>query len=382
MHSPLLSALLLTLAATATLAFPNGAPGCVVNEQRISKMGGKNTKLGFSIQPSSKSYQPGKPVKFTLKGNSYYKGLLLYVSSGSDDKLRVGNFKIPKGFHSNKDKCDAQGYQASPNGALTHSNPSKKQPGTQFTWTPEKEAACETVEIHAVVAKEKQQWQILPIVKLTCKDDGGEEPYDDDKEPADQYDQPADEYDEHGDKIEYDEYGKKKPCKKGKKPAGEKEYETPAEYPAGGEKEYETPAEYPTGEEGEKKKKKKCKKGKKPAEEYTETPAEYPAGGEKEYETPAEYPTGEEGEKKKKKKCKKGKKPAEYPTGEEGEKKKKKKCKKGKKPAEEYETPAGGYDSGDKKPDEEYKAPSYDTGDKKPASDYGGKAPSGNPYYG
>jgi len=422
MHSSILSALLLTFAATATLAFPNGAPGCVVNEQRIGKMGGKNSRLGFSIKPSSRTYQPGKPLKLRLDGPSYYKGLLLFVSSESDDKVRVGNFKIPKGFHSNKDKCDSQGYRAGPNGAITQSNSNKKQPGTEFTWTPEADAACETVLVQAVVAKEQSQWEIVPIVKLHCKDGGdkpapydGEEPIPtkyDDKEPEYDQDGKEIEYDQYGDKIEYDEHGNKKPCKKGKKPAADYDGEEPIptqyddkepEYDQDGKQveydQYGDKIEY--DEQGHKK---PCKKGKKPAAEY---PAETPSGEytEGEYEQPAEYPAEqpageyESGEKgKKKKKCKKGKKPAaeypaetpsgeytegeyeqpaeypaeqpagEYESGEKG--KKKKKCKKGKKPAAEYpaETPAGEYEQPAEYPAEQ-PAGEYESGEK-PAAEY------------
>jgi hypothetical protein len=131
-------------------------------------MGGHNQQLGYEIKPSSTTYTPGKPLTFTVAGPKAFKGLLLYVQSSSNPNVRVGNFNVPAGFHSNKDKCDAEGIKSGPAGAITHSSPDLKQPGLQFTWTPGENDACEKVEIHAVVAQDKPIWQILKVINLEC----------------------------------------------------------------------------------------------------------------------------------------------------------------------------------------------------------------------
>ena len=172
--SPVSSLVLLALSTllSSSSAYPNGAPACVINEQHIAGMGGQNTDLGFRIHPSSGEYAPGQPMQFHLSGpqGSYFKGILLYVSALNNPKIRVGNFNIPPGFHSNKDKCDQEGFQAGPNGVLTHSNPARRDPNAVFTWVPDGE--CVDVKVETVIAMEQRQWEILPPVILRCGQGG------------------------------------------------------------------------------------------------------------------------------------------------------------------------------------------------------------------
>jgi hypothetical protein len=147
-------------------AFPNGAPACAINEQRIGKMGGSNTDLGYTIVPSSGAYTPMSEMALTLEGNQDYKGLLLFVSSAANPNKRLGDFVIPQGFKSNKAKCAAT-IQTNANGVLTHTDPTNKPTGTKFVWKPGQ--ACEDAVVLAVVAKEQNQWQILKPVRLSCK---------------------------------------------------------------------------------------------------------------------------------------------------------------------------------------------------------------------
>jgi len=343
--------------SSLTLAYPNGAPACVANEQRIMKMGGSNQNLGFAIKPSSNTFSPGQEMTFTVDGPKSYKGLLIYVSSTTNARVRVGNFKqLPTGFKSNKDKCDLQGYEAGPVGAVTHSNANPKQPGTKLKWVTSAKDKCETVEIHAVVAVDQKVWQILSVVKLSCNGgDGGDSPSKDY-----QGEEPSTDNNYGGDAP-----SKKKKCKKGKKPKDDYQDKEPA-----------------NDDYAPMKPKKKCKK-KKPSDDYQ---GEEPSSDDT-------YKGDDQGDEytptKPKKKCKKkpsddyqGEEPSSddtYKGDDQGDEytptKPKKKCKK-KKPSDDYQ-------GREPSSDDSYKGdePSNDYVPEKPKKKCKkGKKPSDNDY--
>jgi hypothetical protein len=104
-------------------------------------------------------------MQILLQNSASYRGILMYVQGANNDKIRNGNFEIPKGFKSNKSNCDAD-LTVGENGVITHSSPDPKPGNTIFSWTPDR---CEDSILRAVVVGDARDlWQILPDVKITC----------------------------------------------------------------------------------------------------------------------------------------------------------------------------------------------------------------------
>ncbi|XP_077062783.1 putative defense protein 3 isoform X2 [Siphateles boraxobius] len=132
---------------TSVLSFPNGAPAstCVDMMPRHGGIQPQPNPAPYTIQTSSTTLQPGKPITVVIKGPDY-SGVLLEARSGSDTKA-LGTWQTPP---SNTKFLECSGNQQ---GAITHANTNIKNSSTVYTWTPP--ATAKSIFFMATVAQQR-----------------------------------------------------------------------------------------------------------------------------------------------------------------------------------------------------------------------------------
>ncbi|XP_036380380.1 putative defense protein 3 [Megalops cyprinoides] len=126
--------LLLTISLLQLLSlgtcFPNGAPSSACEDMvpRHAGVQPQPSPAPYTIQTSSRTFQPGQPLTVTIKGPDY-RGVLLEARTGTSVNA-LGSWQSPP--------ADTKFLQCSgnPQGAITHSNTNLKGNSTVYSWIP------------------------------------------------------------------------------------------------------------------------------------------------------------------------------------------------------------------------------------------------------
>ncbi|XP_051529150.1 putative defense protein 3 [Myxocyprinus asiaticus] len=148
------------------MCYPNGAPtsACVDMIPRHGGVEPQPSPAPYTIQPSSSTFQTGKPVTVVIKGPDY-RGVLLEARSGSDSNA-IGTWQTPP---TNTKFLECAGNQQ---GAITHANTNIKDNSTIYTWIPP--ATAKNVYFMATVAQQRTVfWLNVKSSTLTQSGGGG-----------------------------------------------------------------------------------------------------------------------------------------------------------------------------------------------------------------
>ncbi|KAJ3315876.1 hypothetical protein HDV04_000083 [Boothiomyces sp. JEL0838] len=170
---------ILTLLYAAVFATPNGAPKCTINEKGITAgMGSPNNPaLGYTITaaPSGNGM-----MSFTIgntAGLSKFQGILMYVTSGTDNLTHIGSFTLPdpaKYKFTDPAVCSAANIKGSPQSTLTHAAPAPADFSKPIMWQASpQEMQLPNLAVNVVIAQKKNpsdqfpQWQHLSNIPIS-----------------------------------------------------------------------------------------------------------------------------------------------------------------------------------------------------------------------
>ena len=139
--------------------FPAGAPLCAINEARISKVHSPPSSLNYGVSAQAN----GDSIDIRLTGPSSFKGILMYVTSGSAQELtHLGSFQglDAASFKFQTDICGNEGIGGSPESTLTHINSyDKPSTATVFAWKPLANDPTTGLKLHVVINNGVRAWQ-------------------------------------------------------------------------------------------------------------------------------------------------------------------------------------------------------------------------------
>ncbi|KAJ3271505.1 hypothetical protein HDV01_006556 [Terramyces sp. JEL0728] len=159
------------------LATPTGAPKCSINDKGITAgMGAPNPALGYTVTPAQAA---DGSMSFTIgntAGLTKYQGILLYVTSGSDNLTHVGSFTLPdpaKFKFQDAAICSGQKVKGDASATVTHAAPAPVDFSKPFMWKASaQEMQLPSLALNVVIAQKKNptdpfpQWQHLSNIPL------------------------------------------------------------------------------------------------------------------------------------------------------------------------------------------------------------------------
>ncbi|KAJ3219093.1 hypothetical protein HDU67_002749 [Dinochytrium kinnereticum] len=168
----------IALLPAIVMALPSGAPRCAINPAAIGAAHKKIEDLKYTIVPSAATYTPGgPPLTFEIKDGPAFKGILAYVTPGSDqDSLletkstkHVGVFVIgaDSGMRAQTASvCSAAKIEnEGPESTITHSAPfpEGKFP-TSLSWKPPA-TDVGVVTVNVAIATNSPSTGVMTFVK-------------------------------------------------------------------------------------------------------------------------------------------------------------------------------------------------------------------------
>ncbi|KAJ3262211.1 hypothetical protein HK103_002624 [Boothiomyces macroporosus] len=158
-------------------ATPTGAPKCSINEKGITAgMGAPNPALGYTVTPARSA---DGSISFTIgntAGLTKYQGILMYVTSGTDNLTHIGSFALPdqaKFKFQDAAICGAAKIKGDVSATVTHAAPAPVDFSKPFVWKASpQEMQLPSLALNVVIAQKKAasdeypQWQHLSNIPI------------------------------------------------------------------------------------------------------------------------------------------------------------------------------------------------------------------------